>query len=105
MSALTLDGVGTALFGSDLASATPKITQALADLLAGFRLAMAPGGVALLRTPLPAAQRVRRAKAELESVVDDLLRRHRASQRADGPTVLSCWRISPSSMIDRSATR
>jgi cytochrome P450 len=88
MSALTLDGVGTALFGSDLAGATPKITQALADLLGGFRLAMAPGGVALLRTPLPAAQRVRRAKAELENVVDDLLRRHRATERADGPTVL-----------------
>jgi cytochrome P450 len=75
MSALTLDGVGTALFGSDLHSSTPQITVALADLLAGFRLAMAPGGVVLLRTPLPAARRVRRAKAELEKVVDDLARR------------------------------
>ena len=74
MSALTLDGVGTALFGTDLHGSTPQITHALADMLAGFRLAMAPGGVVLLRTPLPAARRVRRAKAELEQVVDDLVR-------------------------------
>ena len=87
MSALTLDGVGTALFGTDLHGSTPQITHALADMLAGFRLAMAPGGVVLLRTPLPAAQRVRRAKAELENVVDDLVRR-RAQQPAGPPTVL-----------------
>ena len=87
MSALTLDGVGTALFGTDLHDSTPQITHALADMLAGFRLAMAPGGVVLLRTPLPAARRVRRAKAELENVVDDLVRR-RAHQPAAPPTVL-----------------
>ncbi len=87
MSALTLDGVGTALFGTDLHGSTPQITHALADMLAGFRLAMAPGGVVLLRTPLPAARRVRRAKAELENVVDDLVRR-RAHQPAAPPTVL-----------------
>jgi cytochrome P450 len=88
MSALTLDGVGTALFGSDLRAATPHITGALADMLTGFRLAMAPGGVLLLRTPLPAAQRVRRAKAELEGVVDDLVRRRRTTGPAVEPTVL-----------------
>jgi cytochrome P450 len=81
MSALTLDGVGTALFGTDLHGSTPQITHALADMLAGFRLAMAPGGVVLLRTPLPAAQRVRRAKTALENVVDDLVR-----QRTREPT-------------------
>ena len=87
MSGLTLDGVGTALFGADLTGSTPQIACALADLLAGFRLAMAPGGVALLRTPLPTARRVRRAKAQLENVVDDLVR-HRSAEPADGATVL-----------------
>jgi cytochrome P450 len=87
MSGLTLDGVGAALFGTDLRSAAPQITRALADLLVGFRLAMAPGGLVLLRTPLPAARRVRRAEAELEDVVDDLVRRP-TGEPADGPTVL-----------------
>ena len=55
MSAMTLDGAGTALFGSDLRGPAPQITRALTDLLAGFRLAMAPGGRRLLRSPLPVA--------------------------------------------------
>jgi cytochrome P450 len=91
MSALTLDGVGTALFGTDLRSSAPQVAGALADLLIGFRLAMAPGGVRLLRTPLPAARRVRRAKAELDNLVDDLvddLVRRRNDQPAERPTVL-----------------
>jgi cytochrome P450 len=87
MSGLTLDGVGTALFGTDVRGSTPQVTRALADLLTGFRLAMAPGGVMLLRVPLPAARRVRRAKAELQNVVDDLVRRQTA-EPADEPTVL-----------------
>src|SRR5215216_777529 len=63
MSGLTLDGVGTALFGADLRGSAPQVARALADLAAGFRLAMAPGGIRLLRSPLPTARRVRRAKA------------------------------------------
>ena len=74
MSAMTLDGAGAALFGSDLREPAPQITRALTNLLAGFRLAMAPGGRTLLRSPLPVAMRVRSAKAELENVVDDLIR-------------------------------
>jgi cytochrome P450 len=87
MSGLTLDGVGTALFGSDLRGSAPQIAHALADLLAGFRLAMAPGGVFLVRSPLPNARRVRRAKAKLQSVVDDLVRR-RTTQPTDQPTIM-----------------
>ena len=74
MSAMTLDGAGAALFGSDLRAPAPQITRALTNLLAGFRLAMAPGGPTLLRSPLPVAIRVRSAKVELENVVDDLIR-------------------------------
>src|SRR5215212_9273832 len=73
-SAMTLDGVGRALFGSDIGAPTPEITRALSNLLAGFRLAMAPGGRTLLRSPLPVAVRVRSAQAHLAEVVDDLIR-------------------------------
>ena len=73
MSAMTLDGAGSALFGADLRGPAPQITHALTSMLAGFRLAMAPAGPALLRSPLPVAIRVRSAKAELETAVDDLI--------------------------------
>jgi cytochrome P450 len=74
MSAMTLDGAGAALFGSDLREPAPQITRALTDLLGGFRLAMAPGAPTLLRSRLPVAVRVRSAKAELDNVVEDLIR-------------------------------
>ena len=87
MSAMTLDGAGTALFGSDLREPAPQITRALTNLLAGFRLAMAPGGPTLLRSPLPVAIRVRSAKAELENVVDDLIRGRWAGEPPPGPVL------------------
>jgi cytochrome P450 len=87
MSAMTLDGAGVALFGSDLREPAPQIARALTDLLAGFRLAMAPGGPALLRSPLPVAIRVRSAKDELESVVDDLIGGRWISQPGPGPVL------------------
>jgi cytochrome P450 len=87
MSAMTLDGAGTALFGSDLRASAPRITRSLTDLLAGFRLGMAPGGPALLRSPLPVAIRVRSAKAELEKVIDDLIRGRWAGESPPGPVL------------------
>jgi cytochrome P450 len=87
MSGMTLDGAATALFGSDLRTAAPQITHALTNLLAGFRLAMAPGGPALLRSPLPVAVRVRAAKAELENVVEDLIRGRWAGKPPLGPVL------------------
>ncbi|HEX6759301.1 MAG TPA: cytochrome P450 [Propionibacteriaceae bacterium] len=87
MSAMTLEGAGAALFGSDLRGPAPQITRALTDLLAGFRLAMAPGGPTLLHSPLPVAIRVRSAKAELENVVDDLMRGRWAGESRPGPVL------------------
>jgi cytochrome P450 len=84
MSAMTLVGAGAALFGSDLREPAPQITGALTTLLTGFRLGMAPGGPTLLRSPLPTAVRVRSAKAELENVVDDLIRGRWAGKRPPG---------------------
>ena len=87
MSAITLDGAGTALFGADLRGPTPRITGALTDLLAGFRLAMAPGGRRLLRSRLPVAVRVRSARAELENVVADLVRGRWADRSRSAPVL------------------
>ena len=87
MSAMTLDGAGLALFGADLRGPTPRITRALTRLLAGFRLAMAPGGSRLLRSRLPAAVRLRSAKAELENIVDDLIRGRWAGELSSGPVL------------------
>jgi cytochrome P450 len=87
MSAMTLDGAGLALFGADLRGPAPQIARALTDLLAGFRLAMAPGGPTLLRSPLPVANRVRLAKAELQTVVDDLIRGRWAGDSSPGPVL------------------
>jgi cytochrome P450 len=87
MSAMTLVGAGTALFGADLREPSPQITRALTDLLGGFRLAMAPGGPRLLRSRLPVAIRVRSAKAELDNVVDDLIRGRWAVEPSPGPVL------------------
>ncbi len=84
---MTLDGAGAALFGSDLREPAPTITGALTDLLAGFRLAMLPGGPALLRSRLPAARRVRAARAELEHAVDDLRRGRWAGDPPTAPVL------------------
>src|SRR5829696_5288051 len=86
MSAMTLDGAGAALFGSDLRGPAPQITRALTNLLAGFRLAMAPGGPALLRSPFATAVRVRSAKAQLENVVDGIISGRWAGE-AHGPVL------------------
>lgn len=89
MSATTLDAVGTALFGTEVRDVAPRVGPALADLFVGFRLAMAPGGFALLRSPLPVARRVRRAHAVLDGVVDDLIRRRGTRPGRGGePTVI-----------------
>jgi cytochrome P450 len=87
MSAMTLDGAGTALFGADLRGAAGPISQALTELLQGFRLAMAPGGPRLLRSSLPIARRVRSAKEDLDRVVDDLIRAARANDAPPGPVL------------------
>jgi cytochrome P450 len=87
MSAMTLDGAGMALFGSDIRGPAPQITGALTNLLAGFRIGMAPGGPTLLRSPMPVANRIRSARAELENVVDDLIRGRWARESARGPVL------------------
>ena len=99
LSAMTLDGAGASLFGSDLRGPAPLITRALTQLLAGFRLAMAPGGPTLLRSALPAAVRVRAAKAELDTIVDDLIRGRWAETSARG-TLLDLL-VSESGWTDR----
>ncbi|MFL6064169.1 MAG: cytochrome P450 [Friedmanniella sp.] len=87
LSALTLDGAGSTLFGSDLRGPATQISRALSDLRAGFQLAMAPAGPLLLRSPLPVAVRVQAARAALGNVVDDLIRGRWSSRGRRGPVL------------------
>ena len=103
MSAMTLDAVGAALFAADVRGVAPRVGRALTDLFVGFRLAMAPGGKTLLRSPLPVARRVRRARHELDTVVDELLRHRRPlSVAAAGPSVIDLLAARPE-FTDRAA--
>ena len=86
MSAMTLDGAGAALFGSDLRGPAPQITRALTTAC-GLPARHGSRGSGLLRSPLPVAVRVRSAKAELENVVDDLIRGRWAGGPASGPVL------------------
>lgn len=86
MSAMTLDGAGASLFGADLRGRASAISRALTVLLAGFRLALLPGGPTLLRSRLPAAVRMRTARAELEEIVDDISR-SRPGEPPRGPVL------------------
>ena len=104
MSALTLDGVGTALFGTDLHGSTPQITHALADMLAGFRLAMAPGGVVLLRTPLPPPGAYAGPRPNSSRSLMILYGSAPVSQPANQLS-WTCSAVSQSSLINRPATR
>ena len=70
---MTLDAVGGRC-SAPTSALRRRRSRALTNLLAGFRLAMAPGSRTLLRSPLPVAIRVRSAKDQLEEVVDDLIR-------------------------------
>ena len=87
LSAMTLHGTAAALFGSDLSGRAPQITRALTQMLGSFRLAMAPGGPALLRSPVPAANRMRAAIADLERVVDDLIGARQGAGGAPAPVL------------------
>jgi cytochrome P450 len=90
MSRLTLDVAGRTLFGADVSGSAAEVTDALTDVVRAFRTVMMPGGGLVLRSPLPAGRRLRRARARLDTVVDDLVRgRRRAPRAGDGPrTVL-----------------
>ena len=82
MTAMTLDGAGRPSSGRTCASGAAHY-RALTDLLDGFRLARAPGGPRLLRSPLPAA--TGSCARRSGSFVDDLLRGRWAGTGSPAP--------------------
>ena len=88
MSALTLAIAGKTLFDADVERDQSRVGAALTAALASFNLALLPFGATLVRLPIPAARRFRRARAELDAVIYRLIADRRASG-ATGGDVLS----------------
>jgi cytochrome P450 len=86
MSALTLEIVGRALFGAELAGETDDVYRALEHAMKGWEKSLVPGGEKLLGLPLPVFRRMWTARASLDALVRRLV--HRAVE-APGDDVVS----------------
>lgn len=78
MMALTLGIVGETLLGARMESRTREVVNALSDMLAWGPLTVLPFGDSILRSPLPFARRFRRARAQLDRVVSQLINERRS---------------------------
>lgn len=79
LSTLTLTIVGRALFGADLSGDSGTVGAALAEMMAGSRRRVLPGGQLLDRLPLPVNARIESSIAGLDAVVQRLVDEHRAT--------------------------
>lgn len=84
MSRLTLAIVGQTLFSADVEAQADDVGAALTEVLDLFQLMLLPFSEVLMRLPLPAARRFRRARARLDSVVYGLIAERRASGEDKG---------------------
>jgi len=69
MSALTLEIVGRALFGAELAGESEQVYRALELAMRGWEKTLVPGGERLLQLPLPVFKRMWAASETLQSLV------------------------------------
>jgi cytochrome P450 len=85
MMRLTLAIVGQTLFSADVEGAAPEVGQAMTDLVGSFNFAMLPFGNLLQRLPIPAAERLRKARAVIDAVIYKLIaeRRQNGEDRGD----------------------
>jgi cytochrome P450 len=79
MAAYTLAVVGKTLFDADIEAEAHEIGEALGTAIATFNLTVLPLGELLLRLPLPAARRFRRARTRLDATIYEMIARRRAS--------------------------
>lgn len=79
MSSLTLDVVGRALFGTDLADIAGPVANALGTLLDGSPRHLLPGADLLLRLRTPGQARLMGAVDDLDQIVRELIARRRAA--------------------------
>jgi cytochrome P450 len=83
MSALTLEVVGRALFGAELAGESDEVYRALELAMRGWEKTLVPGGERLLQLPLPVFRRMWAARDSLQSLVRRLV--HESAQsRGEG---------------------
>jgi cytochrome P450 len=75
---LALEIVARTLFGSDLSSEKQTISDALDDALEVFPLMLMPFSELIENLPIPPILRFKRARAQLDRVVYDMMRAHRA---------------------------
>ncbi|MDX6209947.1 MAG: hypothetical protein QOE24_2338 [Frankiales bacterium] len=78
MSALTLEIVGRALFGAELAEESQDVYRSLELAMSGWEKTLVPGGERLLSLPLPVFKRMWAAKEGLDELVRRLV--HRAHE-------------------------
>ena len=81
---LALEIVARTLFGSDLSHEKQTISDALDDALEVFPLMLMPFSEVLENLPIPPILRFKRARAQLDRVVYDMMRAHRADGEDKG---------------------
>src|SRR3954447_21842286 len=87
MSALTLEIVGRALFGAELAGESVDVYRSLEIAMSGWEKTLVPGGERLLQLPLPVFRRMWQAKEGLDGLVQRLV--HQARERPGDDDVVS----------------
>src|SRR4051794_26437430 len=87
MSALTLEIVGRALFGAELAGESVDVYRSLEIAMSGWEKTLVPGGERLLQLPLPVFRRMWQAKQGLDDLVQRLV--HQARERPGDDDVVS----------------
>lgn len=81
---LTLASAGSALLGADVDSEVAVVEQAIADLLAAYKLAFVPFGWHLQRLPFGPGRRLARGRNALHGLVDRVIVQRRAAGTDDG---------------------
>ena len=84
MNRLTLAIVGRTLFSADVEKDAKKIGEALTALLENFNHLMRPLAPLLMRLPIPATYRIKKAQAMLDETIYALIRDRRANHRDTG---------------------
>ncbi len=79
MSAVTLRAVALAMFGMDIEGHSSVVGKALADIQASLEHARSPAASLLLKGPLPPGRQLRRGRAVMHAIADELVAEHRAN--------------------------
>ena len=76
---MTLTTAGITLLGTDVDADVETVERAVADLLSAYRLAFVPFGWRLQNMPVGPARRLRRGRASLRELVDDMIVKRRTA--------------------------